>query len=164
MCPLLPNRLFILPERQTGRQTDTWKDSLTLLSFQLFSSPPSQMTPLKLTCTSKMLIKQTHFSSTAKANKRASTSPFKSEWQCNTTAVNAVFFIQGTSATRYSVENINFRCGGEDGRFVCLCWLGLDMPREPFKPFVKTQFLPLLHLQITFQANNQQHEGTGAPL
>lgn len=46
---------------------------------------PIEMTGLQLTCASKMLIKQAHFSSTAKANKRASTFPFKSEWQRNTT-------------------------------------------------------------------------------
>lgn len=88
--------------------------SLSLSSFHF----PIEMTPPKLTCASKMLIKQTHFSSTAKPNKRASTFPFKSEWQRNTTQQwrTLRLFIQGTSAARYSVENINFRCWGEEKR------------------------------------------------
>lgn len=30
--------------------------------------------------------------------------------------------------------------GGERRRFVCLCWSGLEMRREPFKPFVRLNF------------------------
>lgn len=85
MCPLLPNRLFIWPERRgmAGRQI---QGKIVLHSAQhaafvsgSFHLPPFKWRRWNWHCTSKMLIKQTHFSSTAKANKRASTSPHSSQ-------------------------------------------------------------------------------------
>lgn len=120
MCPLLPENHFILlrGDTQTDRQAGSLPASSSLNSFSCssFHFPPHKMTPLKLTCASKMLIKQTHFSSRARPNKRASTFPFKSEWQRNTTAANAPSLYSGNISRRYSVENINFRCWGEEKR------------------------------------------------
>lgn len=39
----------------------------------------------------------------------------------------------------------------KDGRFVCLCWLGLDMPREPFKPFVRLNFFLCYICRLRFK-------------
>lgn len=59
-----------------------------------------------------------------------STFPFKSKWQRNTTQRRRTrrFFIQGTSAARYSVENINFRCWGEEKKTgVLSAFVGLGL-------------------------------------
>lgn len=118
------------------------------MHFYTASAPshfPIEMTVLQLTCASKMLIKRTHFSSTAKANKRASTFPFKLEWQRNTTqqwqTQRSLFGERQPSAIllKISTSDVEGR-KKKDGRFVCLCWFGLDMPCEPFKPFVRLNF------------------------
>lgn len=109
---------------------------------------------LKLTCASKMLIKQTHFSSRARPNKRASTFPFKSEWQRNTTAANTPSLYSGNVSRtlfcwKYQLQMLSG--GRKDGRFVCLCWFGLDMPREPFKPFVRLNFFLCYICRLRFK-------------
>lgn len=110
---------------------------------------------LKLTCVSKMLIKQTHFSSTAKPNKRASTFPFKSEWQRNTTqqqrTQRSLFRERQPRAILLKISTSDVEGRKKDGRFVCLCWFGLDMPREPFKPFVRLNFFLCYIYRLRFK-------------
>lgn len=43
------------------------------------------------------------------------------------------------------------RGGKKDGRFVCLCWFGLDMPHEPFKPFVRLNFFLCYICRLCFK-------------
>lgn len=116
---------------------------------------PIEMTLLQLTCASKMLIKQTHFSSTAKANKRASTFPFKSEWQRNTTqqqqTLRSLFRERQPSTILLKISTSDVEGWKKDGRFVCLCWFGLDMLCEPFKPFVRLNFFLCYICRLRFK-------------
>lgn len=109
---------------------------------------------LELTCASKMLIKQTHFSSRARPNKRASTFPFKSEWQRNTTAANTPSLYSGKRQPRailLKISTSDVEGRKKDGRFVCLCWFGLDMPSEPFKLFVRLNFFLCYICRLRFK-------------
>lgn len=103
----------------------------------------------------KILIKQTHFSSTAKPNKRASTFPFKSEWQRNTTqqrrTQRSLFRERQPRAILLKISTSDVEGRKKDGRFVCLCWFGLDMPREPFKPFVRLNFFLCYICRLRFK-------------
>lgn len=80
--------------------------------------------------TSRILIKRTHFFTTAKPNKQASTFQFKLKWLCNTTAGNWNVLYSGNIrfapfCWKYQLSDVDGR--KEDRRFVCLCWMGLDM-------------------------------------
>lgn len=113
------------------------------------------MTPLKLTCASKMLIKQTI--STQQLNQTNGPQLSHSSQNDSVTQHNScersvsLFRKRQPRSILLKISTSDVEGRKKDGRFVCLCWFGLDMPREPFKPFVRLNFFLCYICRLRFK-------------
>lgn len=110
-----------------------------------------------------MLIKQAHFFWGSRPNKRASTFPIQVRMTAQHNGAVSRRSLFSRRQVTDSVENVQTSRGGREKTIVLSASVGTAWyAARAFQHICWTQFLPLLHLQITFQANSRRHEGGGA--